>query len=46
MTTIIKKAKPETFKVHLELINQLKEACTAQLLLVQVNDKIIGVKIK
>jgi hypothetical protein len=46
MTTIIKKAKPETFKVHLENINQLKEACTAQILLVQVNDKIIGVKIK
>jgi hypothetical protein len=46
MTTVIKKAKPEIFKVHLETINQLKEACIAQLLLVQINDKIIGVKIK
>lgn len=46
MTTIIKKAKPETFKVHLETINQLKEICTAELMLVQINNKIIGVKIK
>lgn len=46
MTTVIKKAKPETFKVHLETINQLKEACTAELMLVQIDNKIIGVKIK
>lgn len=46
MTTVIKKAKPETFKVHLEIINQLKEDCTAELMLVQIDNKIIGVKIK
>lgn len=46
MTTVIKKVKPETFKVHLETINQLKEACTTELMLVQINNKITGVKIK
>ena len=46
MTTVIKKAKPETFKVHLETINQLKEACTAELMFVHIDNKIIGVKIK
>lgn len=46
LTTIIKKAKPETFEVHLKTVNQLKEACTAELMLVQINNKITAVKIK